>query len=191
LAYSFLEYVNMSLGRKTIATALMLALVQPAFAAAPFSGSSQIHLKAARDSADDHRRWRHHDRISGDDILTGIGIIAGVLILADAAGRTADREVRRAERHIEERRAEARHDDETGTQDDDRGNMASAMTLCEDAAVRSAGGDARVEAINSATRNGEDGWRIEGDVRGKQLESFSCVTVADRVDSIRVGEKSV
>ncbi len=181
----------MSLGRKTIATVLMLALVQPAFAATPSSVLSQTHLKAAHDSADDHRRWRHSDRISGDDILTGIGIVAGVLILADAAGRTADREVRRAERRIEEQRAEARREDENSADDNERGTMTLAMSLCEQAAVRGAGGNARVEAINSATRNGDDGWRIDGDVRGEQLESFSCVTVADRVDSIRVGEKAV
>ena len=91
----------MFMGRKSISAVLAASL---SLSAAPsVMAASAAHRVAAAQvtldtgSANGHHRWRHRDRISGDDIIRGIGIVTGILILADVAGRTAERAERRAE----------------------------------------------------------------------------------------------
>jgi hypothetical protein len=156
------------------AAAILAATPMPSFAAAMTkkseSASAGVNINQ---TADGHRRrWRHRDRVDGGDILTGIGILAGIAIIADAASKADKRD--RNEPRYEERR-----DDPPVYQDEDLG---SAVTVCSNAAERSAGNGARVQEIRSVTREGQ-GWRVEGNLDN---DGFTCATVNGQVDYIRI-----
>jgi hypothetical protein len=134
-------------------------------------------------TADGHRRrYRHRDRVDGGDILTGIGILAGIAIIANAAS-SADKQSRNEPRY-EDRNDEPRNDDRPVYQDNDLG---SAVTVCTDAAERSAGDGARVSEIRSVTRDG-NGWRVEGDLNN---DGFTCAATDGRVDYIRINNRDI
>ena len=133
-------------------------------------------------TADGHRRYyRDHDRVDAGDVLTGIGILAGIAIIASAAS-SADKKSRNDRRYDD--RNEERRDDRPVYQDNDLG---SAVSVCTDAAERSAGNNARVSEIRSVTRDG-NGWRVEGDLNN---DSFSCASTDGRVDYIRINNRDI
>ena len=116
------------------------------------------------------------------DVLTGIGILAGIAILAGAAS-DADKQSR----------SEPRYDDRSDYPQQDRpvyqdGNeVGSAVSVCTDAAERSAGNNTRVSEIRSVTRDG-NGWRVEGDLNN---DSFTCAATDGRVDYIRINNRDI
>jgi hypothetical protein len=120
--------------------------------------------------------------VDGGDILTGIGILAGIAIIVGAAS-DADKQSRNEPRY-EDRNEEPRNEDRPVYQDNDLG---SAVTVCTDAAERSAGDGARVSEIRSVTRDG-NGWRVEGDLNN---DGFTCAATDGRVDYIRINNRDI
>jgi hypothetical protein len=162
----------------------MLA-VTPISAMATTMGQPSVAASAGdvlHQTADGHRRYyRHRDRVDAGDVLTGIGILAGIAIIAGAAS-DADKQSRNDRRY--EDRNDLPRDDRPVTQDNDLG---SAVSVCTDAAERSAGNNARVSEIRSVTRDG-NGWRVEGDLNS---DSFSCAATDGRVDYIRINNRDI
>jgi hypothetical protein len=113
--------------------------------------------------------------------LTGIGILAGIAIIADAASK-ADKRDRDEPRY--EDRDDDRRDDRPAYQDNDLG---TAVSACTDAAERSAGNGARVSEIRSVTRDG-NGWRVEGDL---DKDGFTCAATGGQVDYIRINDREI
>ncbi len=138
-----------------------------------------------------HRRY-DHDRIDGGDIVTGIGILAGIAIIADIASKAKNSERRtRGERYPErfpETYPQDKRDNSTDRYDRSGDDVGSAVSLCSDAAERSAGGNATVEEIRSVTREGS-GWQVTGDLSGG-ARSFTCATSGGQVENIRLSESS-
>ena len=163
----------------------MLAVTPLPAMAANMGQRSQVASAAdvMHQTADGHRRYyRHRDRVDAGDVLTGIGILAGIAIIAGAA-RDADKQSRNEPRY-EDRNDYPRNDDRPVSQDNDLG---SAVSVCTDAAERSAGNNARVSEIRSVTRDG-NGWRVEGDLNS---DSFSCAATDGRVDYIRINDRDI
>jgi len=65
-----------------------------------------------------------------------------------------------------------------------------AIDVCADSAERTAGDKARVEDINSVTRDGE-GWRVEGTLSGASAQTFQCGVTNARVEFIQLDGKTV
>jgi hypothetical protein len=131
-------------------------------------------------ASDGHRRrWRHRDRVDTGDVLTGIGILAGIAILADAASKSNKRDSRRDEPRYEDRQESSDYG-----RDDDLG---AAVSVCSNAAERSAGNGARVQEIRSVTRDGS-GWRVEGDL---ERNAFTCATANGQIDYIRIDDRQI
>lgn len=177
----------MTFSHKTLlaagAIATLITAPMPAFAAQigqPASASSPADV--LHQTADNHRRrWGRHDRVDAGDVLTGIGILAGIAIIAGAASDSKKRE--RDDRRYEPPRDDSR-DDAPVYRDDDLG---SAVSTCTNAAERSVGNGARVSEIRSVTSEG-NGWRVEGNLNS---DSFTCATTNGRVDYIRINNRDL
>ena len=166
------------------AAAMLAVTPMPSMAATMGKKSDTVSAAdVMQQTANGHRRrYRHRDRVDGGDILTGIGILAGIAIIAGAAS-SADKQSRNEPRY-EDRNDEPRNDDRPVYQDNDLG---SAVTVCTDAAERSAGDGARVSEIRSVTRDG-NGWRVEGDLNN---DGFTCAATDGRVDYIRINTREI
>ena len=165
--------------------ASMLAATPLPVMAATMSKKSETYSSAdvMEQTADGHRRrYRHRDRVDAGDVLTGIGILAGIAILAGAAS-DADKQSRNEPRY--EDRNDYPQQDRPVYQDGNE--VGSAVSVCTDAAERSAGNDARVSEIRSVTRDG-NGWRVEGDLN---YDSFTCSATDGRVDYIRINNRDI
>lgn len=168
-------------------TAMVATTPLPAFAAygSRQAVAAQPMAPAAGDTADyRRRRWRHHDRIDGGDILAGIGILAGIAIIADAASK-ADRNDQRYENRpydVERPRDYDRAPPPSYNGGDDVG---SAVNACTDAAERAV--DGRVSEIASATREGA-GWRVAGEIGNT---GFACTIIDGRVDDIQIEGRAI
>ena len=165
--------------------AAMLAVTPLPAMAATMSKKSETYSTAdvMQQTADGHRRrYRHRDRVDAGDVLTGIGILAGIAILAGAAS-DADKQSRNEPRY--EDRNDYPQQDRPVYQDDNA--VGSAVSVCTDAAERSAGNNARVSEIRSVTRDG-NGWRVEGDLN---YDSFTCAATDGRVDYIRINNRDI
>ena len=165
--------------------AAMLAVMPLPAMAASMDSQSETYSTAdvMQQNADGHRRrYRHRDRVDAGDVLTGIGILAGIAILAGAAS-DADKQSRNG----------PRYDDRTDYPQQDRpvyqgdNAVGSAVSVCTDAAERSAGNNARVSEIRSVTRDG-NGWRVEGDL---YYDSFTCAATDGRVDYIQINNRDI
>lgn len=132
---------------------------------------------------------RHHDRIDGDDILTGILILGGIAVLAGAASnaaKSAPRQTSYPVRNREETR------DYRGYGDDNRpvwnqgGGINSAVNTCLDEIDR---GRARVDSVDGVVRDGA-GWRVTGRTDGSG--SFACTVGADgRIVNVNVNGQAI
>lgn len=169
--------------------ASMLAITPMPAMAANMSGKASASTSddILQSSADRYRRrHRHHGGVDAGDILTGIGILAGIAIIADAASKEDRKE--RNEPRYEEPRYEEPSDDRPVYQDNGSGNgLGTAVSACTDAAERSVGNGARVNEVRSVTREG-NGWRVEGDL---DSDSFTCATVDGQVDYIRIEDRRI
>ncbi len=181
----------MFMGRKSIsavlAASLSLSGAPSVMAASAAHRVAAAHVTLDTGSANGHHRWRHRDRISGDDIIRGIGIVTGILILADVAGRTAERAERRAE---ERQRNDDRAEDgpvASPAANDAGEDVGTAVALCSEAAERSKGDGAKVSEIDAVTREGS-GWKVEGSLRGGGNVEFTCGTTSGRIDYVRLGD---
>jgi hypothetical protein len=163
------------------AAAMLAVTPLPSFAA---NVGAKAQASVGDDSSDYRRRHRHRDRVDAGDILTGIGILAGIAILADAASKSDKKE-----------RDEPRYDD----RDYDRGeeapvyrdnDMGAAVSLCTNAAERSAGNGARVREVTSVTSE-SNGWRVQGQLDGDYARGFDCSAVNGRVDYVRLDDGSI
>jgi hypothetical protein len=166
------------------AAAMLAVTPMPALAATMGIKSETVSTAdTMHQTADGYRRhYRHRDRVDAGDVLTGIGILAGIAIIAGAAS-DANKQSRNEPRY-EDRNDEPRNDDRPVYQDNDLG---SAVTVCTDAAERSAGNNARVSEIRSVTRDG-NGWRVEGDLDN---DGFTCSATDGRVDYVRINNRDI
>ena len=166
------------------AAAMLAVTPLPAMAASMRTQSATYSTAdVTQQSANGHRRhYRHRDRVDVGDVLTGIGILAGIAILAGAASGANNQS-----------RNEPRYDDRNDYPQQDRfvyqddNAVGSAVSVCTDAAERSAGNNARVSEIRSVTRDG-NGWRVEGDLN---YDSFTCAATDGRVDYIRINNRDI
>ncbi len=128
-----------------------------------------------------HRRYRRNRRLDVDagDVIIGIGILAAIAAIADSSDKKDRRD------RDDEPRYNERSDDRPVYQGDD--DLGTAVSLCSNAAERSAGNGARVEEIRSVTRDG-NGWRVEGDLA---QDSFSCGTSGGQVDFIQLSDRQI
>ncbi len=172
--------------------AMVIMPVSPAFSApmnAPVKAESGLG-----DNAQDYRRHRRrydHDRIDGGDIAVGIGILAGIAIIADIASKSKKKDgYTKGDRYPDSYPQDSRDSVPSSTQDDrnySSGNdLGSAVSLCSEAAERSAGGSARVEEIRSVTREGS-GWQVIGNLSGG-ARGFTCATSAGQVEYVRLND---
>ncbi len=180
-------------------TALLVSSAAPAFATPNHQVQSHASAYAQNNGdifeANSQYRGRggwggwHHDRgIDAGDVLAGIGILAGIAIIASAASdsnkRSRDRndypdDVPRDSRNPASDR-NSRSADNNGDND-----LSTAVSTCSDAAEQRAGGNARVEQIRSVTREGS-GWRVDGNLSGAQAPSFSCGTNSGQIEFIQL-----
>jgi hypothetical protein len=167
----------------TGAAAMLATTPMPVMAAAISKNSDTASIAdvMAQNADGYRRRYRHRDRVDAGDVLTGIGILAGIAIIAGAA--SDGNKQSRNEPRYEDRNDEPR-DDQPVYQDNDLG---SAVSVCTDAAERSAGNNARVSEIRSVTRDG-NGWRVEGDLNN---DGFTCAATDGRVDYIRINNRDI
>jgi hypothetical protein len=124
---------------------------------------------------------RHHDHVDTGDVLTGIGILAGIAILASAAS-SGNKRSKDSDRYP------TRYPDDSQSRSSASNDVGTAVSACSDAAERSAGNGAHVEEIRSVTRDGS-AWQVEGSVGGGRsaADSFSCAATNGAVDYIRIG----
>ena len=121
---------------------------------------------------------RHHDRVDAGDVLTGIGILAGIAIIASAASKSD-----RQDRAPEPRSYPSYPEDDGGYQSSRSGggDVSSAVQSCSAEVERRA--DATVSEIGSVTRDG-DGWRVEGTLDTGR--TFTCGATDGRTDYVQL-----
>jgi hypothetical protein len=146
-------------------------------------------------ASDYRRRGRYHrDRVDAGDVIAGIGILAGIAIIASAANKSKqDRRRTSGERYPENypqpRDQDTRPYNPSGPTDNNysAGNdLGAAVDACSRAAEQSAGSNARVKEIRSVTREG-DGWQVLGNLNGS-ARGFSCVASNGNVSSLRLDD---
>ncbi len=180
---------------KQIVTVLTTAAVTattplPAFAAntaGTVTANASSILSQAGNGYRERRRYRDHDRISGGDILAGIGILAGIAILADAASSSSKKQ-RRRDRNPDYN--DVPQQPQRSGSSYSGNDVGSAVTACSGAAERSAGNNARVDAIRSVTRAGA-GWQVEGNLRGNDNSNFSCGVNNGQIEFVRLNGRDI
>lgn len=163
------------------AAAMLAATPLPSFAARI---GTTADTASAQSSDYYGRRHRHRDRVDAGDVLTGIGILAGIAILAGAASKSDKKE-----------RNEPRYDDRDYDRSEEApvyrdNDLGAAVTLCTDAAERSAGDGARVREVSSVTSE-NNGWRVQGQLDGNEARGFDCSAINGRVDYVRLDDASI
>ncbi len=171
------------IGKSALSVAAIAMTAGSALPAIAATSSHAVAKSSAYEQGADYRRggWgRHRDKVDAGDILTGIGILAGIAIIASAASKN-DRD-----RRDEPPPPPERYPDDIGYAAPSAGNdIGSAVELCSAAAENRAGNDARVEEIRSATRDG-NGWRVEGTLSGYGAAGFTCGAHDGVVDFIQL-----
>lgn len=174
-----------TIGKSALGVGALAMTIGGALPAIAASTSHDTAKAGSYEQASNYRRgWnnRHRDRVDAGDILTGIGILAGIAIIADAASKS-NRNRNDAPPPPPERYPDDYSYDAAAPR---AGNdIGSAVEACSAAAERSAGGDARVEEIRSATRDGS-GWRVEGSLSGNGSDGFICGANGGVVDFIQL-----
>ncbi len=130
-----------------------------------------------------HRHYRHRNRIDGGDILTGIAIIAGIAVIADAVESKPRRDRNDAPPPRD-------YDDNRANDTEDSDDVGAAVTACSNAAERSAGNGLRVSEIRNVNRDGA-GWRVDGALGGSSPRNFSCATSNGRIEYIRLDDRDI
>lgn len=198
--------INSRAAVSSVLAAILLSIAPSAGAATGFSADVSMPdaldaapAAPAYDEASEYygryRRYHRHRRRGPDagDIIAGIGIIAGIAIIADAVSknskrRDGDRDYdSRTERNDERDYDRDRHDaqDRRVSQGYPANDLGSAVSACSTAAEQSAGGEVRVQEIRSATRDGK-GWRVSGDL--DDARSFDCGVSNRGVDFVQLGD---
>ncbi len=189
----------------TVSLAMVIAPVTPA-TAADIGSAFAVNGQTANlvTPHQDYRRryghgYRHKDRVDAGDILAGIGILAGIAIIASAASKSKknDREERRYPPDYpqdnqqdypqdipQDRRGSLPERDDRPADFGNGDTAGDAVSACSRAAESEAGGNAWVEEIRGVTRSG-NGWRVEGQISGSGARSFTCGVSAGQVDFIR------
>jgi len=166
----------------SVIAAMLATSATPAFAIPSISKAAATgHDGHVLEEATDYRRYRRYrrrHRVGAGDIIAGIGILAGIAIIADAASKSNKRDRRRdrsdyPERYPQQAPAPASYGNDIG----------GAVSACSDAVERSAGEGARVDQVRSATRD-NDGWRVSGDLSDNR--SFDCGVSNGNVDFIQL-----
>lgn len=140
-------------------------------------------------------RHHHNDGIDGGDILTGLLILGGIAIIADAA--TKDSNSRQRQRPGDypdqsypepayQQPAYAGYGEDNRPQWQGNNGINSAIGRCMDEIDR---GKPRVDSVDAVSRTG-DGWRVEGRVDGGS--SFSCtVSEAGQIEQVSVDGRAL
>ena len=123
--------------------------------------------------------WGHHHHRGGDtfgNILLGAIIGGGLVAVASSA--------KNKERSIPSRRGADQREDLREDGEDAR----EVASLCSDAIENMARGP--VSSVDSVGRDGRDGWRVEGVVRGERGDrSFRCAVQDGQIEMIDLGER--
>jgi hypothetical protein len=177
-------YIMIMLRKSALAAAGVAVLLSSATPLAAAEIGYPVMAKAdegvvLEKASDYRRRYRRNRRLDVDagDVIIGIGLIAAIAAIADSADG-------KKRRDRDEPQYDDRSNDRPAYADDDLG---TAVSLCSDAAERSAGNGARVEEIRSVTRDG-NGWRVEGDLN---QDSFTCGASGGRVDFIQLNDRQI
>jgi len=124
----------------------------------------------------DRGRYRHRDRTSVGDVLTGVLILGGIAAVASAASRNNRARDDYRTRDYRPYHGDSRYDDSRG--------IDNAVRVCVDEIER----DARVESVDGVDRTGA-GWRVTGSLFDGA--GFTCSIGADgRIDGIDYGQRS-
>lgn len=132
------------------------------------------------DNSDGRRRRHRRGRVSAGDIFTGIAILGGIAIIADAASKSNKRTRNDyppqnvPQQNFPQQNFPQQNFPQQNDQNGFGGNdIGSAVNICSNAAVQSAGNQYQVNQIRSVTRDGQ-GWRVEGNLIGPDSAGFSC-----------------
>ncbi|MBD3759122.1 hypothetical protein O4H52_10870 [Sphingomonadaceae bacterium G21617-S1] len=121
--------------------------------------------------------YRHH-RGGGDtfgNILLGAVIGGGIIAVANSAGKNKGVPSRR---NVDQR-------DDLREDGDDAREVAS---ICTNAIENMARGP--VSSVDSVGRDGKDGWRVQGVVRGERGDrSFRCAVQDGQIEMVDLGER--
>lgn len=172
------------IGKSLLSAAALSMTIGGALPAMAAPSSHKVIKAGSYEQSSDYRRggWgRHRDRdgVSTGDVLTGIGILAGIAIIASAASKD--------NRNDAPPPPPQSYPDDDYNYNNSRGSsdVGAAIQACSTAAENRAGGDARVEEIRSATRDG-NGWRVEGSLSGADAQGFTCGANGGVVDFIQL-----
>lgn len=185
------------------ATALLATSTTPVLAANSGSISSVQNVSGddlLQASSDYRRRHRHRDRIDAGDIAAGIGILAGIAIIADIASKSNKNKRRTQGDQYPDSYPQDRYPPNQYPQDSrqdtrdavpgggyNSGNdVGAAVDACARAAEQKAGDNARVGEIDSVTREGS-GWQVIGTLSDSDRK-FNCATSNGVVDTIRLDD---
>lgn len=124
--------------------------------------------------------WGHHRHHGGGDtfgnILLGGVIAGGIFALANASKKNRD--------GIASRRSDDQRDDLRRDGEDAR----EVASMCSTAVENMARGP--VSTVDSVGRDGPDGWRVEGVVRGDRGDrAFRCAVREGQIEMVDLGER--
>lgn len=138
------------------------------------------------DNADRRRRRHRRGRVRAGDIFTGIAILGGIAIIADAASKSN----KRTRNDYPPQNVPQQNFPQQNFPQNNQGgfggnDISSAVNICSNAAVQSAGNQYQVNQIRSVTRDGQ-GWRVEGNLIGPDSAGFSCGVANGNVQFIQL-----
>ena len=124
--------------------------------------------------------------------MTGIGILAGIAILADATSSSNKRDRRREREqqrypqpYPQDQRQSYPGSEQPNNSAGNGSDLGTAVNVCTQAAESRASNNVRVSEIRSVTRDG-NGWRVEGELSGGNSRGFSCGATNGQVDFIQL-----
>lgn len=133
-----------------------------------------------------HGGYRHHDHVSGGDVLAGVLILGGIAAIASAASKDRDRDddYRGSEPYpYPDNRPEYRGSSSNYSGSSYGSGIDGAVNQCVGEIER---GDERVAAVDNARRTA-DGWQISGQLDGGR--NFNCAIDSDgRIRDVDLGD---
>ena len=158
-------------------------------------GDSNLQYRHGRYYNNRRHHRRHRRGISPGEIVAGVLVLGGIAAIASAASKKKKQEQQYENRDYRYDSNQDRRYNDNQRRDprgDDRqafsGNgIDQAVNACSGAAAQAAGNNARVDQIESISRDGQ-GWRVQGALSGSSNRSFTCGATNGQVDFVQLSK---
>lgn len=142
-----------------VAAPLAAAELPRTGAPAGFAQPSVLGTNAV--NANDHRRWRHHDRVDAGDVVAGVAVVGVIAALASAVSKQSQRDRARTQGYPYPDRPYDYRATPSDSRYDDNGGIDRAVDAC----AREVERNGAIDTVETVERTGT-GWHVAGRRQG-------------------------